>query len=38
VLSSELLGYSPAARVLIINADDLGMYPSINNAVPILNP
>jgi chitin disaccharide deacetylase len=33
VLSSELLGYSPEARVLIINADDFGMYPSVNNAV-----
>jgi predicted glycoside hydrolase/deacetylase ChbG (UPF0249 family) len=33
VLSSELLGYSPDARVLIINADDFGMYPSVNSAV-----
>jgi predicted glycoside hydrolase/deacetylase ChbG (UPF0249 family) len=33
VPSSELLGYSPEARVLIINADDLGMYPSVNSAV-----
>ena len=33
MLSSELLGYSPDARVLIINADDFGMYPSVNNAV-----
>jgi chitin disaccharide deacetylase len=33
MLSSELLGYSAAARVLIINADDFGMYPSVNNAV-----
>ncbi|HET9779194.1 MAG TPA: polysaccharide deacetylase family protein [Propionibacteriaceae bacterium] len=33
MLSSELLGYSPEARVLIINADDFGMYPSVNNAV-----
>jgi chitin disaccharide deacetylase len=33
VLSSEMLGYSPQARVLIINADDLGIYPSVNNAV-----
>jgi hypothetical protein len=32
-LSSELLGYSPEARVLIINADDFGMYPSVNRAV-----
>ena len=31
--STELLGYSPEARVLIINADDFGMYPSVNNAV-----
>jgi YdjC-like protein len=34
VLSSEMLGHSPQARVLIINADDFGMYPSVNNAVP----
>jgi predicted glycoside hydrolase/deacetylase ChbG (UPF0249 family) len=33
MLSSELLGYSAAARVLIINADDFEMYPSVNNAV-----
>ena len=33
MLSSEMLGYSPQARVLIINADDLGIYPSVNNAV-----
>jgi predicted glycoside hydrolase/deacetylase ChbG (UPF0249 family) len=33
VLSSELLGYPPDARVLIINADDFGIYPSVNNAV-----
>jgi chitin disaccharide deacetylase len=33
VFSSELLGYSPEARVLIINADDFGMYPSVNSAV-----
>jgi chitin disaccharide deacetylase len=33
VLSGELLGYPPDARVLIINADDFGMYPSVNNAV-----
>jgi predicted glycoside hydrolase/deacetylase ChbG (UPF0249 family) len=33
MLSSELLGYSAEARVLIINADDFGMYPSVNNAV-----
>jgi predicted glycoside hydrolase/deacetylase ChbG (UPF0249 family) len=33
VLSSELLGYPSDARVLIINADDFGMYPSVNSAV-----
>jgi predicted glycoside hydrolase/deacetylase ChbG (UPF0249 family) len=33
VLSSELLGYSSEARLLIINSDDFGMYPSVNNAV-----
>jgi chitin disaccharide deacetylase len=31
--SSELLGYAPDARVLIVNADDLGMYHAINLAV-----
>lgn len=33
VRSSELLGYPPEARVLIINADDLGMYHAINVAI-----
>src|SRR4029450_3996723 len=33
VLSSDLLGYPADARLLIINADDFGMYPSVNNAV-----
>jgi chitin disaccharide deacetylase len=33
VLSSELLGYPSGARLLIINADDFGMYPSVNTAV-----
>ena len=32
-LSTELLGFPPDARVLIVNADDLGMHPSINVAV-----
>lgn len=31
--SSELLGYPPAARLLIVNCDDFGMYPAINAAV-----
>jgi chitin disaccharide deacetylase len=31
--SSELLGYAPGARVLIINGDDLGMYRAINLAI-----
>ncbi len=31
--SSELLGYPPDARLLIINCDDFGMYPAINAAV-----
>ncbi|MDP9954206.1 MULTISPECIES: carbohydrate deacetylase [Streptomyces] len=31
--SSELLGYPPDARLLIVNCDDLGMYPAINAAV-----
>jgi chitin disaccharide deacetylase len=33
VLSSERLGFSPQARVLIVNCDDLGMYRAINAAV-----
>lgn len=33
VQSSELLGFPPDARVLIVNCDDLGMYPAINAAV-----
>jgi predicted glycoside hydrolase/deacetylase ChbG (UPF0249 family) len=33
VLSSELLGYPSEARLLIINADDFGMYRSVNTAV-----
>jgi hypothetical protein len=33
VRSSELLGYPPDARVLIVNADDLGMSHAINAAV-----
>lgn len=33
MLSSELLGYPSDARVLIINADDFGMYPAVNSAV-----
>jgi predicted glycoside hydrolase/deacetylase ChbG (UPF0249 family) len=33
VRSSELLGYAPDARVLIVNADDLGMCHAINVAV-----
>ncbi|HEX3812740.1 MAG TPA: polysaccharide deacetylase family protein [Mycobacteriales bacterium] len=32
-LSSELLGFPPDARVLIVNNDDLGMYHAINDAV-----
>jgi predicted glycoside hydrolase/deacetylase ChbG (UPF0249 family) len=31
--SSELLGFAPDARVLIINADDFGMYHAVNAAV-----
>jgi predicted glycoside hydrolase/deacetylase ChbG (UPF0249 family) len=33
VLSSELLGFPPDARVLIVNADDLGMSPTVNAGV-----
>ena len=31
--SNELLGLPGDARVLIINADDFGMYPAVNTAV-----
>jgi predicted glycoside hydrolase/deacetylase ChbG (UPF0249 family) len=31
--SSELLGFTPDARVLILNCDDLGMHSSINAAI-----
>jgi predicted glycoside hydrolase/deacetylase ChbG (UPF0249 family) len=30
---NELLGYSPDARLLIINADDLGAYHAVNEAI-----
>ena len=33
LMSSELLGHSSEARVLIVNCDDLGMYEDINAAV-----
>lgn len=33
VQSSELLGFPPDARVLIVNCDDLGMYEAVNAAV-----
>ncbi|MFI9102927.1 polysaccharide deacetylase family protein [Streptomyces fildesensis] len=33
VQSSELLGFPPNARLLIVNCDDFGMYPAINTAV-----
>jgi predicted glycoside hydrolase/deacetylase ChbG (UPF0249 family) len=33
VRSTALLGYPPDARVLIVNADDLGMYHAVNAAV-----
>ncbi|MGY0057367.1 polysaccharide deacetylase family protein [Streptomyces sp. LZ34] len=33
VQSSELLGFPPDARVLIVNADDLGMYHAVNAAI-----
>ncbi|MHB8467736.1 MAG: carbohydrate deacetylase [Acidimicrobiales bacterium] len=32
-LSSELLGFAPDARVLILNCDDFGMHDAINGAV-----
>jgi predicted glycoside hydrolase/deacetylase ChbG (UPF0249 family) len=32
-LSSELLGFAPDARLLIVNCDDLGMHDAINTAV-----
>src|SRR5205823_9842086 len=30
--TNELLGYPPDARLLILNADDFGMYQAINEA------
>jgi hypothetical protein len=33
VRSSELPGYGPDVRLLIVNGDDLGMYPAINVAI-----
>jgi predicted glycoside hydrolase/deacetylase ChbG (UPF0249 family) len=33
VCSSELLGFPPDARVLVVNCDDFGMYQAINTAV-----
>lgn len=33
VRSSELLGFSPGARVLIVNCDDLGLYEAVNAGV-----
>lgn len=32
-LSSQLLGFPADARVLLVNADDLGMHPAINDAI-----
>jgi hypothetical protein len=32
-LSSELLGFAPDARVLIVNCDDFGMHDAVNAAV-----
>jgi predicted glycoside hydrolase/deacetylase ChbG (UPF0249 family) len=31
--TAELLGFAADARLLIVNCDDLGMYPSVNVAV-----
>lgn len=33
VRSSELLGFPADARVLLVNADDMGMYPGVNAAI-----
>lgn len=33
VRANELLGYPPDARLLILNADDFGMYQAINEAI-----
>ena len=32
-LSSEVLGFAPDARVLIVNCDDFGMHDAVNAAV-----
>jgi predicted glycoside hydrolase/deacetylase ChbG (UPF0249 family) len=31
--TNRLLGYPPDARLLILNADDFGMYPAVNEAI-----
>ncbi len=31
--SSELLGFTPDARLLIVNCDDFGMHDAVNAAV-----
>lgn len=33
MLASELLDFPPEARVLLVNADDLGMHPAVNRGV-----
>lgn len=33
MITNEILGHPPDARVLIVNLDDFGMHPSINTAV-----
>lgn len=33
MLASQMLGFPPDARVLLVNADDLGMHPAVNRGV-----
>jgi hypothetical protein len=32
-LSNKVLGYPDDARLLLVNADDFGMYPAMNEAI-----
>ena len=32
-MDSELLGFAPDARVLILNCDDFGMHPAVNAGI-----
>jgi hypothetical protein len=36
--ANRLLGFPDDARLLILNADDLGMCESVNDGVPLVHP